>query len=332
MSFLGIVIIIALILAGLFFIGVLAWAVINLRSKKKVEMPRHIIREDSAGSAVYGTGSGEHVAEGRYLSSGEDADVQWDSYSSDPTRNPMDERFSDEPEVASGVKWAPSGPAAASDEEEMAEQSFYSIEDYDYTSEYLSDGKMPEGELDEAIQPKIVSANGKAPVIEKRERPQKRSLQESVRCNICLGFIKTGLPLLTCVCGKNYHISCASRIEECPICHRDMLEYEDLTSFGGLPATPAEMKTDEEDPLREDPDKRGKHILGTPESTTAREEEDPDKSDSGVPPSTEDRDGSADLLDEQQMDRLKKLLKKYNLEQDRSSWSSLALLTKGEDD
>jgi len=42
----------------------------------------------------------------------------------------------------------------------------------------------------------------------------------SVRCHICLGTIKPGLPIVKCDCGKTYHEICAIRVGECPNCGR----------------------------------------------------------------------------------------------------------------
>ena len=42
--------------------------------------------------------------------------------------------------------------------------------------------------------------------------------EKSVSCSICFGIVKTGLPLVTCSCGKKYHHACFERVEECPNC------------------------------------------------------------------------------------------------------------------
>jgi hypothetical protein len=47
-------------------------------------------------------------------------------------------------------------------------------------------------------------------------------LDESATCNICLGTIKTGLPVIKCTCGKKYHDSCADRVGTCPNCDTDL--------------------------------------------------------------------------------------------------------------
>ncbi len=52
--------------------------------------------------------------------------------------------------------------------------------------------------------------------------PVSQFVTKSVRCHICLGTIKSGLPLVRCECSKTYHETCASRVGECPNCGRDL--------------------------------------------------------------------------------------------------------------
>jgi tetratricopeptide (TPR) repeat protein len=52
--------------------------------------------------------------------------------------------------------------------------------------------------------------------------PLNQFVTKSVRCHICLGTIKSGLPLVRCECGKTYHETCSSRVGECPNCGRDL--------------------------------------------------------------------------------------------------------------
>ncbi|MEM2976027.1 MAG: hypothetical protein QXW06_00010 [Thermoplasmata archaeon] len=52
--------------------------------------------------------------------------------------------------------------------------------------------------------------------------PMNQFVTKAVRCHICLGTIKSGLPLVRCECGKTYHETCASRVGECPNCGRDL--------------------------------------------------------------------------------------------------------------
>jgi hypothetical protein len=117
----------------------------------------------------------------------------------------------------------------------LAGQQFYNVKDYAYTADEI----MPppsvdrpdyvEGEIKEDLPMlQAVTPESQAPRIEKRIRSYKQTLNESTKCNVCLGFIKTGLPLITCVCFKSYHVSCAYRMEQCPICGQDLLSYDDL--------------------------------------------------------------------------------------------------------
>ena len=99
------------------------------------------------------------------------------------------------------------------------------VKNYEFDADIHHTDEEFNEKTDEKILPQVILTDGKMPTMEKRERPLKRVLPESTRCNICLGYIKTGLPLITCVCSKNYHISCASRVEECPICQHNMLDY-----------------------------------------------------------------------------------------------------------
>jgi len=134
-------------------------------------------------------------------------------------------------------------PALASSEPkalgpvEAAAQEFYDVMDYSYTAQDLipSPSAMEEDHRDVSSDysqdiPTLVPVEPRKPRVEKRNRPFKHTLDESTKCNICLGFIKTGLPLLTCVCSKSFHVSCACRMGQCPICTSDLLDYDDLTA------------------------------------------------------------------------------------------------------
>jgi len=46
-----------------------------------------------------------------------------------------------------------------------------------------------------------------------------QAADESYSCKICFGVIKTGLPVVTCTCGKHYHEECIKRVGECPACN-----------------------------------------------------------------------------------------------------------------
>jgi DNA-directed RNA polymerase subunit RPC12/RpoP len=53
-----------------------------------------------------------------------------------------------------------------------------------------------------------------------RTRPQVKAvrMKGQSKCDICLGVLKEGLPCVLCGCGKQYHNSCAGRVEDCPSC------------------------------------------------------------------------------------------------------------------
>ncbi len=55
-------------------------------------------------------------------------------------------------------------------------------------------------------------------------RPQVKAvrLKGQTKCDVCLGVIKKDLPSVLCGCGKQYHNSCAARVEDCPACGRGL--------------------------------------------------------------------------------------------------------------
>ena len=70
--------------------------------------------------------------------------------------------------------------------------------------------------------PKYMDGKGKVSCGRGDEPPKVAPASESVKCGICFGIVKTGLPLVTCSCGRKYHISCFERVGECPSCGLDM--------------------------------------------------------------------------------------------------------------
>ena len=42
--------------------------------------------------------------------------------------------------------------------------------------------------------------------------------EKDTKCNLCLGKIKKGFPMVVCPCGGEFHDTCAGRVEECPEC------------------------------------------------------------------------------------------------------------------
>ncbi len=57
-----------------------------------------------------------------------------------------------------------------------------------------------------------------------RTRPQVKvvRVKGQIKCDICLGMIKPDLPSVLCGCGKQFHNSCAMRVETCPICGKEL--------------------------------------------------------------------------------------------------------------
>jgi len=57
-----------------------------------------------------------------------------------------------------------------------------------------------------------------------RTRPQVKALRVKgqIKCDICMGVIKKDLPSVLCGCGKQFHNSCAMRVEICPICGKEL--------------------------------------------------------------------------------------------------------------
>ena len=91
--------------------------------------------------------------------------------------------------------------------------------------------KMPsneEGELVGRIEDgaaehmEILTSTENAEVNKGRVAPA----EKSVSCSICFGIVKTGLPLVTCSCGKKYHLACFERVGECPNCGIGFTEIE----------------------------------------------------------------------------------------------------------
>lgn len=61
-------------------------------------------------------------------------------------------------------------------------------------------------------------------LMKKRTRPQVKAVRVKgqIKCDICLGVIKPDLPSVLCGCGKQFHNSCAMRVEKCPICGKEL--------------------------------------------------------------------------------------------------------------
>ncbi len=74
-----------------------------------------------------------------------------------------------------------------------------------------------------AKKPAIIAPKRKTRLKGVPKRPVLQQLDESATCNVCLGVIKTSLPVIKCTCGKTYHQSCADRIINCPNCDTNLL-------------------------------------------------------------------------------------------------------------
>ncbi|OGS44820.1 MAG: hypothetical protein A3K76_06715 [Euryarchaeota archaeon RBG_13_57_23] len=75
--------------------------------------------------------------------------------------------------------------------------------------------KVPKGQIRRAGTRRVT----------KRTRPQVKAvrIKGQVKCDICLGLIKPGLPSVLCGCGKQFHNSCAMRVADCPVCGKHLL-------------------------------------------------------------------------------------------------------------
>lgn len=72
-------------------------------------------------------------------------------------------------------------------------------------------------------KPAIIAPKRKTRLKRPPKRPILLQLDESSTCNVCLGVIKTSLPVIKCTCSKTYHQSCADRIINCPNCDTNLL-------------------------------------------------------------------------------------------------------------
>lgn len=139
--------------------------------------------------------------------------------------------------VPSGTVFASSAREPLSSEE-LGVRDVYRVSEYDYETEFTP------WEREEMNARDLMNAQSvlgweeegygeRGPRVDKRRKPYKHTQKEVTKCNICLGYIKPTLPLITCVCSKSYHVSCATRTGECPICGTELLDYEDRTGDNG---------------------------------------------------------------------------------------------------
>ncbi|MEM2899355.1 MAG: hypothetical protein QXT63_01045, partial [Thermoplasmata archaeon] len=55
---------------------------------------------------------------------------------------------------------------------------------------------------------------------QQKQETQPPTSMKATLCNICRGVIKPGLPIIKCICGRQFHEACASRVGDCPSCGR----------------------------------------------------------------------------------------------------------------
>jgi LPXTG-motif cell wall-anchored protein len=83
--------------------------------------------------------------------------------------------------------------------------------------------KDEDGEKKAVIKSGKKGKSKKKPVIRPVKKPGgvpvKTTADESTKCQICLGAVKSGSPIVKCACNNIYHISCALRVGECPKCN-----------------------------------------------------------------------------------------------------------------
>jgi predicted amidophosphoribosyltransferase len=72
--------------------------------------------------------------------------------------------------------------------------------------------------------PKVRMRRAGSRMMKMRTRPQVKAVRVrgQIKCDICLGMIKPDLPSVLCGCGKQFHNSCAMRVEKCPICGKEL--------------------------------------------------------------------------------------------------------------
>ncbi len=245
-------------------------------------------------------------------------------------------------------------------------QDFYTVQNYDYNTDYSHQGEISpqenQGEVAEDFfadpeeiseEPAVEDDNSRDLKIVSRKKPKKTILSETARCNICLGFIKAGLPVITCSCTKKYHVSCSTRVEECPICHANIKDYEDDLAKkavkeskkntpekkeikGKLP--PKQKAVFKENEMALPPPQEPEAVIDRPNETdTPKPEEaklpeppvEKKKRTSAKAPESmlqdifgkysedelmEEEEADLDLFDENRMEKLKHLLKKYELD------------------
>jgi hypothetical protein len=84
------------------------------------------------------------------------------------------------------------------------------------------------GETPNNMKGKKGKKSKKLPEVHQIQHPKKHPqpfvhiTKKTIKCQICFGYIKTDLQVITCCCGKNYHEPCGSRITICPTCETNL--------------------------------------------------------------------------------------------------------------
>jgi hypothetical protein len=55
-----------------------------------------------------------------------------------------------------------------------------------------------------------------------QDRPRRLQANLESRCPICKGSIKAGFKVVRCMCGRDLHELCVSRVGRCPVCFRSL--------------------------------------------------------------------------------------------------------------
>ncbi|MFQ5909944.1 MAG: hypothetical protein ACE5IJ_04390, partial [Thermoplasmata archaeon] len=63
-------------------------------------------------------------------------------------------------------------------------------------------------------QIEVIETPGK----KKKEDIIKMVAEKEAKCGVCRGTIKKGFPMIVCPCGREFHDTCAGRVEKCPEC------------------------------------------------------------------------------------------------------------------
>jgi len=86
---------------------------------------------------------------------------------------------------------------------------------------FKSEKPVPEPQIPALPEPKIEVIQPPEPTPTPEDQSKNIVISEgAVKCRICFGVIKSGLPVYVCDCGKKYHPECSKRVGECPSCEK----------------------------------------------------------------------------------------------------------------